>query len=74
MAGFNEDGGCEKLQQLNKEINSCVTKLEELGQKGEVEGAQVLLREVECLERDRERERVGLVRDSNKVRYYYSAR
>ena len=43
-------------------------QLEELGQRGEVEGAQVLLREVEALERERERERAGLMRDSSKVR------
>ena len=43
-------------------------QLEELGQRGEVEGAQVLLREVEALERERERERVGRIRDSSKVR------
>ena len=67
MAGFNEEGGSEKLKQLNMEINSRVMKLEELGQKGEVEGAQVLLREVESLEKDRERERAGLVRESSKV-------
>lgn len=68
MAGFNEDGGSEKLKKLNMEINSHVMKLEELGQKGEVEGAQVLLREVESLEKDRERERAGLVRESSKVK------
>ena len=68
MAGFHEDGGNQKLKQLNVEINSCVLKLEELGQCGEVEGAQVLLKEVEALEKDRERERAGLLRDSSKVR------
>ena len=71
MAGFPEDGGSDKLQHLNKEINSRVMQLEELGQRGEVEGAQVLLKEVEALERERERERAGLMRDSNKVRALY---
>ena len=42
-------------------------KLEELGRCGEVEGAQVLLKEVEALEKDREKERAGLMRDSSKV-------
>ena len=42
-------------------------KLEELGRCGEVEGAQVLLKEVEALEKDREKERAGLIRDSSKV-------
>ena len=67
MASFHEDGGNNKLSHLNKEINARVVQLEELGQRGEVEGAQVMLREVEALERDRERERAGLVRDSSKV-------
>lgn len=67
MAGFHEDGGSDKLRNLNKEINSRVMQLEELGQRGEVEGAQVMLREVEALEKDRERERAGLLRDSSKV-------
>ena len=67
MSGLPEDGGSDKLRHLNMEINSRVMRLEELGQRGEVEGAQVLLREVEALERERERERQGLVRDSNKV-------
>lgn len=69
MAGFHEDGGNEKLRNLNKEINSRVMQLEELGQRGEVEGAQVMLKEVEALEKDRERERLGLLRESNKVRF-----
>lgn len=42
-------------------------KLEELGRCGEVEGAQVLLKEVEALEKDREKERAGLIRESSKV-------
>jgi hypothetical protein len=67
MSGFPEDGGSDKLRHLNKEINSHVMQLEELGQRGEVEGAQVLLREVEALERERERERVGRIRDSSKT-------
>ena len=67
MSGFQEDGGSEKLKQLNTDINSRVVKLDELGRCGEVEGAQVLLREVESLEKERERERAGLVRDSSKV-------
>ena len=67
MAGFHEEGGSEKLKQLNTEINSRVLKLEELGRCGEVEGAQVLLKEVEALEKDREKERAGLIRESSKV-------
>ena len=67
MSGLPEDGGSDKLRNLNMDINSRVMRLEELGQRGEVEGAQVLLREVESLERERERERQGLVRDSSKV-------
>jgi hypothetical protein len=67
MAGFHEEGGSEKLRQMNLEINSRVLKLEELGQCGEVEGAQVLLKEVEALEKDREKERAGLIRDSSKT-------
>ncbi|CAI7988996.1 Luc7-like protein 3 [Geodia barretti] len=67
MAGFHEEGGSEKLRQMNLEINSRVMKLEELGRCGEVEGAQVLLKEVEALEKDREKERAGLMRDSSKT-------
>jgi hypothetical protein len=67
MAGFREDGGSEKLEQLNSEINSRVLKLDELGRRGEVEGAQVMLKEVEALEKDRERERAGLLRESSKT-------
>ena len=67
MAGFHEELGSEKLKQLNSEINSRVLKLEELGKCGEVEGAQVLLREVESLEKERERERASFIRDSSKV-------
>lgn len=67
MSGKEEDGGSEKLRQMNADINSRVSKLEELGQRGEVEGAQALLKEVEALEKDRERERAGLVRDNSKV-------
>lgn len=74
MSGFHEDGGSDKLQRLNMDINSRVVQLEELGQRGEVEGAQVLLREVEALERERERERAGLVRDSSKVRAFFHPR
>ena len=68
MAGFPEDAGSNKLRTLNQEINSRVMQLEELGQRGEVEGAQVMLKKVEALERDRERERVGLLRENSKVR------
>lgn len=67
MSGFHDNEGSEKLRQLNVDINSRVMQLEELGQRGEVEGAQVLLREVEALEREREKERAGLIRDSSKV-------
>lgn len=57
----------EKLQHLNVEINTRVTRLEELGQKGEVEEAQVLLKEVEALERERERNRTSKTKDNTKV-------
>ena len=67
MSGFHDNGGSEKLRKLNVDINSRVMQLEELGQRGEVEGAQVLLREVEALEKEREKERAGLIRDSSKV-------
>ena len=67
MAGFHEEGGSGKLQQLNMEIDSHVLKLDVLGRCGEVEEAQVLLKEVEALEKDREKERAGLIRDSSKV-------
>lgn len=67
MSGFHDNEGSEKLRKLNVDINSRVMQLEELGQRGEVEGAQVLLREVEALEREREKERAGLIRDSSKV-------
>lgn len=67
MSGFHDNEGSEKFRKLNVDINSRVMQLEELGQRGEVEGAQVLLREVEALEREREKERAGLIRDSSKV-------
>ncbi len=57
----------EKLRHLNVEINSRVTRLEELGQKGEVEEAQVLLKEVEALERERERNRTTKTKEGTKV-------
>ena len=57
----------EKMRHLNVEINSRVTRLEELGQKGEVEEAQGLLKEVEALERERERNRTAKIKEGTKV-------
>ena len=68
MSGTSEeDGVSDKLRHLNTEINSHVTKLEELGQRGEVEEAQVLLKELEGLERERETERAIQAREMSKV-------
>ena len=60
-------GASEKLSQLNMEINSRVSQLEELGKKGEVEEAQVLLKEVEALERERDRDRSSKTKEGSKV-------
>ena len=63
-----ESDASEKLSQLNGEINSRVTRLDKLGRKGEVEEAQVLLKEVEALERERDRNRSSKTKEGSKVR------
>eukprot|EP00731_Ephydatia_muelleri_P023567 Em0015g1150a len=60
--GINSD----KLKTLNDEINMKVAELDTLGTRGLVEEAQQLMKRVEDLERERERERMHLVNMTHK--------
>eukprot|EP00731_Ephydatia_muelleri_P023562 Em0015g1145a len=62
--GINSD----KLKTLNDEINMKVAELDTLGTRGLVEEAQQLMKRVEDLERERERERMHLVNMTHKVK------
>ncbi len=50
----------ERMKFLSAEINHLVVDLEQLGAMGRVEEAQTLMKKVEGLERERERERLAV--------------